>query len=64
MKTYYEVTSTFDNRGRVWAAITGNIKANSCPENSSTSTNTKDIYKDYFPTKKQAEAFVKQTYCA
>jgi hypothetical protein len=44
MKTYYCVTSSFDDRGRATANITNIIKAEEKPESTYTSTRRKDIY--------------------
>lgn len=46
MKTWYCVTSSFDNRGRVTANITATKEAETCPESTYTSTSRKDIYND------------------
>ena len=48
MRTWYCVTSTFDDRGRVTAAITATKEAEVCPESTFSSTNRKDIYIDWF----------------
>lgn len=64
MAMYYEVTSTFDNRGKVFASITANIQANEKPESTFVCGRTKDIYKDYFASKKEADQFVKDAYNA
>lgn len=60
MKTFYCVTTTFDDRGRVTAAITSEMQAEAKPESSDTSTSSKDIYNDWFPTLKEAKAFAKE----
>lgn len=60
MKTFYCVTTTFGDRGRVTAAITSEKQAETKPESSNTSTSRKDIYNDWFPTKKETEAFVEE----
>ena len=44
MKTYWCVTTSVDNRGRVVANITNTVEAVCKPENSSTSTSRRDIY--------------------
>ena len=48
MKTYWCVTSSFDDRGRATAAVTDSIKAISKPESTFISTSRKDIYNDWF----------------
>lgn len=58
MKIFYCVTSSFDNRGRVTAAITATKEAVSKPESTFTSTSRKDIYNDWFGSRKEAEEFV------
>ena len=60
MKTYYCVTSSVDNRGRMTAAVTESIKAERAPESSYVSTRRKDIYKDWFESRKEAEEFVSE----
>lgn len=60
MKTFYCVTSSYDDKGRVNAAITAAIEADTQPENTSKETGTKDIYNDWFPSKKEAQEFVKE----
>ena len=58
MKTYYCVTSSVDDRGRMTAAVTESVKAQECLKSSCTSTRRKDIYKDWFGSRKEAEEFV------
>ena len=48
MSKFYAVTSTFDNRGRVTAAITSSKECANCPESTFTSTSRKDIYIDWY----------------
>lgn len=60
MKTWYCVTSSFDDKGRVTAAVTATQEAESKPENTFTSTARKDIYCDWFGTLKEAQDFVKE----
>lgn len=57
MKTYYCVTSSFDDRGRATANITDIEK----PESTYTSTRRKDIYNDWFESEKEAQEYVEQT---
>lgn len=58
LKTYWCVTTSVDDRGRVVAAITDTVEAISKPENTSTSTRRKDIYNDWFESPEEAQAFV------
>lgn len=58
MKTYWCVTTSVDNRGRVVANITNTVEAVSKPENSQTSTSRRDIYNDWFESLEEAQAFV------
>lgn len=60
MKTFYCVTTTFDDLGRVTAAITSEKQAQTKPQSSNTSTSRKDIYNDWFQTRKEAVAFIKE----
>lgn len=61
MKTYYCVTSSFDDMGRATANITDMIKAEEKPESTYTSTRRKDIYNDWFESEKEAQEYVEQT---
>ena len=54
MKTYWCVTSSFDDRGRVTAAITRVVETTEKPENSFISTPRKDIYNDWFDSREAA----------
>ena len=58
MKTFYCVTTSFDDYGRVTAGITNALEAESKPESTYTSTRRKDIYSDWFDTLEDAKAFV------
>ena len=60
MKTWYCVTSSYDDHGRVTAAITCTVQAEKKPEHYCKSTRTKDIYVDYFGSHKEAAAFVEE----
>lgn len=60
MKTYYCVTSAFDDRGRVTANITNTIQAEVQPENTFKETSRKDIYNDWFGSAETARDFVAQ----
>lgn len=64
MKTWYCVTSSFDDRGRVVATITASKEAKTCPESTYTSTSRKDIYNDWFGSTEEAQAWVEQARCA
>lgn len=61
MKTWYCVTSTFDDRGRATANITASCQAESKPESTFSSTSRKDIYNDWFATRREAMVFVSST---
>lgn len=60
MKTYWCVTTSVDNRGRVVANITNTVETVCKPENSSTSTSRRDIYNDWFESEEEAQAFVEE----
>ncbi len=60
MKTYYCVTNTYDDKGRVTSAITNIVEAEKKPESTFTCTDKKDIYNDWFDSQKEAEAFVEE----
>lgn len=64
MRTWYCVTSSFDDRGRVTAGITNTAQAEKKPESSFTSTKRKDIYNDWFGTEAEARKFVEEAYLA
>lgn len=59
MRTWYCVTSTFDDRGRVTAAITATKEAEVCPKSTFTSAKRKDIYIDWFGDMAEAQDWVK-----
>lgn len=61
MKTWYCVTSSFDDRGRVVANITATKESEECPESTYKSTRRKDIYNDWFGSHEEAKAFVEQS---
>ena len=48
MNTYYCVVETYDNRGRVTAAIVVSRQAEEQPEDSFYSTKQKDIYVEWY----------------
>ena len=64
MKTWYCVTSSFDDRGRAIAAITATKEAEECPESTYTNTSRKDIYNDWFGSEEEAKKWVEQARCA
>lgn len=57
-KTYYCVTSTFHDSGRVTAAITMTCKCNEAPASHTTSTYDRDIYTDWYDNLADAEKAV------
>lgn len=59
-KTYYCVTSSVDDRGTVKAAITNVIQAVCKPDSSSKSLKCKDVYKDWFDSREEAEKFAEE----
>lgn len=60
MKLYYCVTTSFNDKGNVAAAITKTKEAVSKPENSFKSLKRKDIYNDWFESMEEAEEFVEE----
>lgn len=58
--TYYCVTTSIDNRGRVTANITNTQEASKRPESSFFSTCRKDIYNDWFSDLESAQLFVRE----
>lgn len=60
MKTYWCVTTSIDDRGRVVANITISVEAVCKPENSFESTKRKDIYNDWFESREEAEKWVEE----
>lgn len=60
MKTYWCVTTSFDDRGRVTSGITSTVEAVQKPENTSTSTSRKDIYNDWFESVEEAREWVEE----
>jgi hypothetical protein len=59
METFYCVISSYDDRGRVTMAMQ-QVQAEKCPEDTCISTARKDIYKDFFRDRKEAEEFMNQ----
>ncbi len=64
MKTWYVVTSSYHDDGKCVANITGTVEAAEKPKSTSTSVSNRDIYVDYFDSKKEADKFVEETYKA
>ncbi len=60
-KIWYCVTSSFDNIGRVTAAITDRKEAEECPQNTFKSTPRKDIYNEWFGSEEEAQDWVVQS---
>ena len=60
MKTWYCVTSSFDDKGRVTAGVTATQDSENKPESSFTSTARKDVYNEWFDSLKEAQAFVEE----
>ena len=56
MKTYYRVTSTFDNKGRTRAFVEM-VRASNKPEGTFFSNNRFDVYEDYFESEEEARQF-------
>ena len=59
-KKWYCVTSSFDDRGRVTAAITATVESDKKPDSGYKSTSQKDIYTDWFDSREAAEEFVEE----
>ncbi|CAK7060769.1 MAG: hypothetical protein BACD_02857 [Bacteroides rodentium] len=60
MKTYWCVTTLFDDKGRVVSAITSTVEAVCKPENTAESTKSKDIYNDWFDSQEEAKEWVEE----
>lgn len=60
MKTYYCVTTSVDDKGKVLVAITSVVQAESKPESSFRSLSRKDVYNDWFDDPKEAKKFVEE----
>lgn len=58
MKTWYCVTTSYDDKGRVTAGIVNIREANRKPKNSYKSTLRKDIYIDWFDGLDAAQQYV------
>lgn len=59
-RTWYCVTSSFDDRGRVTAAITNTCEAVLKPESTFVSTRMKDIYNDWYESAEEANEAVRE----
>jgi hypothetical protein len=59
-KTWYCVTSSFDDKGRVTAAITATKEATQQPESGYKSTSRKDIYTDWYESREAAQEAVEE----
>lgn len=57
MKTYWCVTTSVYDDGRVVSAITNSIQAEKIPKNESKSLRNKDIYHDWFGSREEAYQF-------
>lgn len=60
MKSYFCVTTSVYDSGKVIAAITNTIQAVCKPENSFKSLNKKDVYNDWFDSQEEAQEFVEE----
>lgn len=61
MKTYYCVTTSFDDKGKVTAGITNQIEAEEKPESTFRETRRKDIYNDWFESMEDAQTFIEES---
>ena len=60
MKTFYSVTTTVYDSGRVVVAVTDSVQAETIPENRCSEKSDRDIYTDWFESMDAAQAFVKE----
>lgn len=60
MKTFWCVTTSYDDRGRVISHITNTVQAAEKPEDTYVSTRRRDIYNDWFESREAAEEHVKE----
>ena len=58
-KTYWCVTSKYDDHLEGWSGITDKVVADKKPENTFVETEKYDIYNDWFDSYEEAEAFVR-----
>ncbi len=64
MKTYYCVTTSINDSGKVLAAITSVVDAVCKPENSFQSLKRRDVYHDWFVDLEEAKKFVEEAKAA
>ena len=57
-KMFWCVTSSYDDKGHVAAAITATKEATSKPQQTYTSTRRKGLYHDWFDSEEEAQKFV------
>ena len=60
IRTWWGVTTTVYDDGKVTATLTDSVQQTTKPENKSKILSRKDIYVDWFETKGKAENFVKE----
>ena len=60
MKTYWCVTTSVNDRGKVIAHITSSILSDVKPESTFVQTKRKDIYLDWFDDQEEAERVVRE----
>lgn len=60
MKTYYCVTTSVYDDGRITAAITYTKESEHKPQSHSKETRKCDIYTDWFDNEKDAQAFIEE----
>lgn len=60
MKTYYCVTTSVNDSGKVLAAITSVVQAVCKPENSFQNLKRRDVYHDWFDDPEEAKKFVEE----
>lgn len=60
LKTWTAVTASVDDRGHIIAAITDTVRAVRKPESAYKELRGKDIYIDYYATREEAEAAVRE----
>lgn len=59
MTTFYRVTTTFDNKGKVKAFV-DSVRASEKPEGTFFDNGRFDVYEDYFTTEAEARQFAKE----
>lgn len=60
MNTYWCVTTSIDDRGKIISRITATKEAARKPENSCTSAARRDVYTDWFESYEAAQNFVEE----